>query len=225
LIEEDVSLGGLLIDGRFAQVCEFCERQSLEELISAPDRSNWAMALMNLGLYEQALALYQKLVMEEPDISSYYAKMGSCHWHLGNCEDALLSWEEAARCKYQPLGGGVEIAGLLLYVGCKLNQPRTIKKATTKIQKFWKTKSTAWPSPLAGYLLEDADWSLVERAAKANPRLEARYLCQALFWKGFVLGKLSRQESLRAFAESADIGGSSVLETERYLAKWELLQI
>lgn len=127
---EEVSPGGLLIDGKFTQVCELCERLSPAEL-SPPDKSNWATALMNLERYEQALILYRQLVVEEPDISSYYAKMGVCQWNLGDSEGGLLSWEQATKCKYQPLGGGVEVAGLFLYGGVKLNQQKAVKKATS----------------------------------------------------------------------------------------------
>lgn len=226
--ETDKHLPGvLLMEGKFQEVCHLCQEQSLKGVLDKVEEANWAIALMNLGRFEQAGDIHQRLMANDPEISSSHVNYAICEWYQNRPSSALAAWTKALSCKYQSLGGGVEVAAMLYYASIKTADGKLEKKALNKLRKLWKP-GLDWPLPIAGCLLNDISSTTLLEQAKDTPippALRQRYLCQAYFWQGFQAQRDgSPTKATGAFKKSAGMSLPAILEGEFYLAKWEIAQ-
>lgn len=215
--------GVLLMDWKFKEVCELCEAQERKGVLDELERANWALALLNLDSYEQAASICEQLILAAPETSRNHVILGVCQWYLGNHEGSQKAWDQALGCKRLPLGGGVEIAAMLYYSSLWVDNKKSEKKSLARLKKLWKP-GLPWPVPIAGYLLGEIDSGvMLGQVNKDVPNLTERHLCQAYFWIGFHLAQQGKTtEANSALEKSYEVAGSSILEAERYLAKWEL---
>lgn len=213
------------MDWKFEEADEVCRQLDQLGELFAPDRNNWAMALMNLERFQDALLQYRALLQSDSQVSAYWTDLGACLWILGDKLQALDAWRSALKCKYQRLGGGVEDAALLYYAAKWLCDGKAAKEATAKLRKFWKSKLMQWPASLSGYLLGDVSQTQLFNtiATDGSPlEIQQRRSCQAHFWVAVDLKSSAPSEAKKHLEKCLEIKGPSLLETERYLAKWEL---
>lgn len=220
-----------LMNGRFRAVVDFFEGKHPKDsarsnALSAPELTNWSLALLNLGLPEQALHVSKEAVGKDSSASSFHLFQAVCAWLVGNRREAADASLAAQNCLYQDSGGGVDSASITYYLGKRLNDDQLLKLSKRRLQKL--CKPGGWPKPIAFYLLGRTDEQVFLEAAEEAQHLSirTRQLCQANFWAGFVAS--NRGDSSRAiefFKEARSIPSPALLEPEYYLADWEIVQL
>lgn len=220
----EIDTWSLVEEGRFQEACKAYHKLDEESQIYKFEYSNWAIALMNLEQWHEAMGIAKRWVHNDPDFGKFHMLWGVCEWFLGHLQSAVDIWKTACDCPYQPLGGGVETVAIWRYGAFRANDSKGSKMATTRLKRFWKKKSATWPYTIAGFLLQEVDESVLLRSATHEEgALLDRQLCQAYFWVG--VGLIERGEPMRArdfFQKSAGITRAALLEIEHYLAKWEV---
>ncbi len=229
LMEPEIDGWEALQRGQTQQALQLLQ-QEYERAPSGPRLNNMALALLELGQYEDALAAYEhsrELEIEEGTLcEGTQVHIGIAHWLLGNTHAALEAWAASLDTPYADSAGGVLGPAMLWYGAERTGETRTKTKASKLLRTFWKYKAPAvirnWPGPaaVAGYILGKVPTELfLNQWQEPNPTLELRRRCRANFWVGV---RSDSPETAKVCFSNAFSGARvAILESEYFLAKWE----
>jgi len=185
---------------------------------------NRGLCLLNLENPEQALLDFQKLIELRQSSDSGYIGAGIALWWMDRKTDAVRMWQNAINSHYTDAAGGITIPALLFFAASRLDESNLEKDSIRLLRTKSKTKrATAWPGPVAKFLLGQITEEEFLEKAYQWPTLQSRTLTKAHFWIGVDQYRQGDIESYRYHLHQARSG--HILEPEYYLAKVELLEL
>lgn len=171
---EEIDAWDLIFDGRYEEALPLIEEDG---------------NLHNIGLLHLALGNLDRAadaLSKTSQVTSAHGEMlGVCEWLRGNFQEALAHWKEAQNSPAQDAAGGITPPALCYYAAVRLESAEEKKLAVKALRRLWKPNRTAWPSPIAGFLLgkypeREFTW---QECNLPEPLVE-RWTTQLNFWKG-----------------------------------------
>jgi|GEM_PF-1207732 len=196
---------------------------------SGPNYCNRALAYLNLGEYDKALADFRAAdAMEITTHDDYLQSIGVAQWLAGRESEAASTWRdlvhghERGKVQYTDAAGGVESPCLLWFAAVRLGQDELLKPARRLLKEKVRSKNgwiENWPGPIAKFLLgQITEAELRSEVEPQIPVLHERELCQAEFCIGVRRLQLGDHAGAkRAFRAAARLTAAKI-ENEFYLA-------
>ena len=219
---ESISEWNLMEMGQF----ELAYEKITKHIVDDPKRIlryiyNRGLCLLNLEKPEQALLDFQKLIELRQTSDSGYIGAGVALWWMDQKTQAVQIWQNAIDSRYTDAAGGVTVPALLFFAASRLKELNLEKDSIRLLRTRSKTKrASAWPGPVAKFLLGDITEEELLQKVYQFPTLQARMLTKANFWIGVDHYRDGNIESYRYHLNQTRAG--HILEPEHYLAKVEL---
>jgi hypothetical protein len=191
----------------------------------APDHLNLGtlyLLMHDYGLAFRAISDAVNMTTPRFRADSDYLDLGTCRWCTGQYSAAIDLFRQALNAPYRDAAGGVSAPSLLLYAAERIDSSVLRKEAVTLLRKHARRKLRGWPGPVVPFLLGKLDSAGLDRLAQSSPPLAFRQQCQADF---YVALRALREGDTATFATRmtrAASDKSAYLETEYYLARWEV---
>lgn len=229
----------LIIDGKFSAAEDYLS-QLIEQSESDVDLSNRAIARLNLGKLELALADFERAAelcflerRERRDVDYIFPAV--VHWIRGDWNasietlcDALTGLRDGTIQYSDPLGG-VEVAALLWFAAVSTEDHgdhRYAQRALAFItDRLNEASVEIWPSAIGRFLVGTLGQDdLIRCASDSSSELrKSRQLCSAYFYLGIAARSHSESvDSVRFLEKSVDHGARNKLDAEYYLSRHEL---
>jgi tetratricopeptide (TPR) repeat protein len=182
---------------------------------------NRGLCLLNLEKPDSALEDFQKLIELRPDSASGYIGAGIASWWLNQKTNAIQLWKKTVESNYTDAAGGITGPALLFFAASRLHDVNLEKDSLRLLKAKSRTKrASAWPGPVAEYILGNiSETDLIEKANR-RPALKSRMLTKSHFWIGVAHYRRNDVQGYHYHLNQAYLG--HMVEPEYYLAKIEL---
>lgn len=169
---------------------------------------------------ETALKTALEIISLNPKSASGYINAGTACWWMGKMDEAIRFWEDSLPCTYTDAAGGFTSRALLLFGGIRTNNPKLVFKAEKLlVKKTLSRRNSAWPGPIALYLLGTRDEIDMINYLKDRPNKPKYCWVQLYFWFGV---NHLRKGDLDKYYEYLEKATTHKLPIEYLLANYEL---
>lgn len=217
----------LVEQGRYEQAARvYSDRYEISG--SATDLYLRGQTRLRFDDYQGALDDFQTIIRTNDPMSlttGHYISLGITYWFLGDPQKAVEAWTGAEAAGYGDAAGGVEPPAFLFYAGERLSWPETKREALRRLRKLARRKGSAWPKPIAEFLIGSLDVRGLEEAVQSQPNepLRDRRGCQASFWIALRSLQEGNWAEFEAGMKRCSRYRKAILELEPFLARWEEL--
>jgi hypothetical protein len=208
----------MIESGDYEGACRAIDEE-FAKTASVPILPNKVLALLCLHRYREAVSLAQ-FVRDQThgERQTDFLMIGVGFWLEGRRAEAVSAWEGATSAKYTDLAGGVGEHLLTYYAAVRMGE-EPLRKKTERRLKAKTKRPSAWPGPLAEFIVGKLTEQELLSRMSTSPILRIRHICQAEFYIGVMhLAGGDENGFLESMRQSCSQGPVSLVELEHYVA-------
>lgn len=220
----------LVLQGQYQEAVDELTHQldTLSGLMRAIACTHRARAYLGLRDYNAAAHDFEQVILLDPASASGYLGLGVCLWCQLRPFPAVSVWMKASEAAYTDAAGGVVPPALLLYAALRMHDHNVRREAIKFLRKRSRRKQLVnWPGAIVPFLLgkiPSDEFMDVVTHSTAQPILAVRHRCQADFYRGVRGLEDGDRGEFENGMWSCAASTYGFLESEFYLAVWEVEQ-